>query len=55
MSDPYRRAFDRLDRLHRQWPMPATCERCARHATTARDRICHVCRWDTTMKDWGTK
>lgn len=46
MTDRTAEAFDRMDRLHRQWPMPTTCVSCRSHATTSADGLCGPCRCD---------
>jgi hypothetical protein len=50
MTDPFADAYDRLDRLHRQWPMPTTCTQCERHGTTAADRICGPCAYERRLR-----
>lgn len=55
MTDPYVSAFDRLDNLHRTHPLPVTCYRCGRTATTSTDHICGSCRLEIRhITDWGT-
>ena len=51
-------AFDRLDALHRQWPMPTTCVACRSHAndTTSADGLCGGCRCDIrTIQLWSSE
>jgi hypothetical protein len=56
MSDRTAEAFDRLDHLHRQWPMPTTCVACRTNATTSADGICGPCRCDIrSIQLWSSE